>query len=460
MAWPFDQIRKSLTRTATPPAHVRSYDGASGAKRRGFGTSGSINGETLAAAVPLRSRGRYVAANNGYISNGVAAIVGEAVGAGIEPVAKAADPDLRASLTDTFANFADTADAEGRTDLRGLLTQMVRATVIDGESFAVIEEDVDGITIRVLPAEMVDESVTRDTAEGGYIVAGVEFNARGQRVAYHIQPQRPTDVFPTAREPIRIDAKDVLHLMRPEGPGQVRGVSWLAPILLAVNELSQLQDALLVGAKISAMHAGFVTDQNNIAGGGAFSDADGLTDISLEPGVVRVLPSGTDIKFNSPSEAKESVAFAKLTLGQIAAGMGVPQHLVDGDLSNANYSSLRAGLLPFRQRVEQFQYHCIVPQVLAPLWRRVMTHAYVAGAEFELAPALLAEWLPPRPMQVDPAKDTQALKEQMALGLTSRSQAVASLGWDVAALDKEIAADKARESDLGLAFTQKETNDA
>ena len=40
-----------------------------------------------------------------------------------------------------------------------------------------------------------------------------------------------------------------------EGPGQVRGVSWLAPILLTVNEFDQLQDALLVGAKIAAIGA-------------------------------------------------------------------------------------------------------------------------------------------------------------------------------------------------------------
>ena len=73
--------------------------------------------------------------------------------------------------------------------------------------------------------------------------------------------------------------------------------------MLTVNELDQLQDALLVGAKIAAMHAGFVTDNNNIGETGAYPEADSLTDISLEPGAVRILPAGTDIKFNSPSSA-------------------------------------------------------------------------------------------------------------------------------------------------------------
>lgn len=450
-------------RDTPPPVHRRSFDAATGGRRgMAFRASGPIGAETLAAAAPLRSRARHAFQNNGYMANAVGAIVAEAVGAGIEPVSAHPDATTGQALNQTFLGFAETADAEARTDLRGLLAQMVQATVVDGESFAVIEEDSGGVTVRLIPAEMVDESLTRDLGTG-YIAAGIEFDARGRRVAYHIQPNRPTELFPTSGQPVRVPAQDVIHLMRPLGPGQVRGVSWLAPVLLTLNELDQLQDALLVGAKIAAMHAGFVTDQNNLGGAGAYPEADSLTDISLEPGVVRILPAGTDIKFNSPTEAKESIAFAKLTLGQIAAGLGVPQHLLDGDLSNANYSSLRAGLIPFRMKIEQFQYHQIVPQALAPLWRRVITRAYLSRAVElpDLAPAFKVGWLPPRATQVDPLKDTQALIAQMGAGLTSRTQAVASLGWNAADLDAEIAADRAREAALGLTFsTTGETDNA
>jgi hypothetical protein len=107
MAWPFDFIAQAFRRDVAPPQHVRSYDGASGGKRRGFGTHGSINGETLAAAGPLRSRARYIAANQGYISNGISAIVGEAVGAGIEANSAHPDTDLRATLNSTFLGFRD-----------------------------------------------------------------------------------------------------------------------------------------------------------------------------------------------------------------------------------------------------------------------------------------------------------------------------------------------------------------
>ena len=443
-------VASLFRRNTPPPPALRSFDGAMPATRRGIRSFGPTGPETLAAAAPLRSRARHAAANNAWIANGVAAIVGEAVGAGIEPTSAHPDSDQRPALDAAFDVFAAEADAEVRTDLRGLVAQMVRATVIDGESFALIEEDESGLRLRLIPAEMVDESITRELSGGGYIVAGIEFDPRGRRVAYHVLPHRPTDHFPTAAQPVRIPAGDVLHLMRPLGPGQARGVSWLAPVLLTTNELDQLTDAMLVGQKIAAMFAGFIVDQNNLGGPGGFAEEDG--DVSLEPGTIRRLAAGEDIRFATPDQASDGVAFARLTLGQIAAGLGVPQHLLDGDLSSANYSSLRAGLLPFRQRIEQFQYHCIVPQVLTPLWRRVVTRLYLAGEIEDLAPALKVEWLPPRPMQVDPEKDTRALVAQIDAGLTSRRQAVASLGWNVAELDAEIAADRERAAALGLTF--------
>ena len=444
--------------TATAPKR-RSFDTATGGRRAsGFRAYGSHGPETLAASGPVRQRARQAFANNAYVRNAVGAIVAETVGAGIEANSAHPDPDIRARIDALFLNAAHEIDAEGRTDLRGLTAQIVDAVAVDGESFVLLEDHPEGARARLIPAELVDETLTRDLANGGYIVAGIEFNAAGQRIAYHILPHRPTDLYAMATTPVRIPATDVLHVFKPLGPGQVRGVSWLAPILLTLNELDQLQDALLVGAKVSAMHAGFLTNQSDL--GPEFDPRD-LADASLEPGAIRVLPGGYDIKFNAPTEARDSVAFARMTLGQIAAGLGVPRHLVDGDLSDANYSSLRAGLLPFRAKVEQFTYHVLIPQFLDPVFRRAITRAYLSGDldAPDLAPALKAEWLPPRPMQVDPQKDVTALGDMLDRGLTSRRQAVASLGWNVATLDEEIAADRARESALGLSFTTPETSD-
>lgn len=444
MAWPFAK----LFRRDHKPAQVRRFDGATGGRRGGgMGTFGRTGTETMASAPTLRSRARYLAANNPWLTQAVANWTGALIGPGIEPTA---DPEAMA----VYNAWADAADADGRTDFRGLQAEIARALVVDGESFIQAIDTPDGPKLRLLPAELIDESMTRELPDGRFIASGIEFNAVGTRAAYHVLPARPTDVFATTGTPVRVPASEIIHVMKPLGAGQVRGVSWLAPVILPANELDQLHDALAVGAKTAAMFCGFVVNQNAVGGGDPF---DGDTQPSLEPGTLQRLDGGWDVKFATPAQVTQVDPLLKLGLRQIAAGLGLPEHLVSGDLTGANYSSLRAGLLPFRQRVEQIQYHTLVPQLLGPVWREVIRWAAAAGdlAEYEADPRrfLNVEWLPPRPLQVDPLKDVQATVAEINAGLTSRKKAVAERGWSLADLDAEIALDSFRPRD-GSAKTE------
>lgn len=300
----------------------------------------------------------------------------------------------------------------------------------------------------MIPPELVDESLTRELGGGACIVQGVEFNADGTRVAYHVLPYLPHDQFANYAPPVRVSSDDILHVLKPLAAGQVRGVSWLAPVILPASEFDQLCDALLVGTKVAAMHAAFLIDMNGTGGEPYHGTGEGgILETGLEPGTMKRLPTGIDVKFNTPGQAQEIGAFLRLNLQQLAAGLGIPEHLLSGDLTGANYSSLRAGLLPFRQRVEQIQYGTLVHQFLRPIWQRVVMHGVLSGElvapDFESAPRdyLACDWLPPKPMQVDPLKDTQATVAELEAGLTSRRKAVAERGWALEDLDSEIAAE-------------------
>jgi capsid protein len=63
---------------------------------------------------------------------------------------------------------------------------------------------------------------------------------------------------------------------------------------------------------------------------------------------------------------------------------------------------------------------------------------------------LACGWLPPKWDWVDPMKDARAEIEQIDAGLKSRTQALAERGYDAEQVDAEIAADRARERELGL----------
>ena len=449
-----------LFKRKAEPLQTRRFDGAAGGRRWSSAPSfGRTGPETLAASAPIRSRARYFVANNPWASNGVSALVSGLVGFGIKPASQHPDAGSRASIGAAFGTWAKRADAEGRTDLFGIQAAAVRAMIVDGEAFLHMETRANGLRLRLLPAEMVDESDTRDLPNGGYVVAGIEFNAAGQRVAYHVLKARPTEVFASTYGTIRVPAEDMLHLMHPLGAGQVRGVSWLAPVLLRLSELDQLEDALAVGVKTAAMFAGFLVDQHGTGEPFNASDESGILTRGLEPGVLQRLPSGFDIRFSTPQQAQQTAEFVAHQIRAIAAGLGVPAHLVSGDLREANYGSLRAGMVAFRQKVEQIQFGTIIPQLCGPIWERAVSALILRGdlpaADFEAAAALWlgAEHYPPPMPWIDPAKDVAAIRDALEAGLMSRRQAVAERGFDIETLDAEIAADRERETRLQLNFT-------
>jgi len=435
----------------------RSYEGASGKRFENWrqSTFGAFNSEVNAAAPAVRGRARHFAENNAHAANGVAAWVTALVGAGITPASQHPNRDTRRAIAAAFRRWAARCDADGRTDFYGLQAQAVRGMIIDGESFLQLIQTEDGLKLRLIAPELIDSSHTVELGDGRRIIAGIEFDASERVVAYWVRPARATDLFPTYGNPVRVPAEDMIHLF--VSHGQVRGMSWLAPVLLRLGELDQLEDALLVGVKVAAMRAGFLTDMN---GTGTIpfdgTQAGNILTDGLEPGTLRVLPNGYDIKFSSPQQAQQSIEFVQHQLRAIAAGLGVPAHLLDGDLRQANYSSLRAALVSFRQRVEQIQFHTLIPQLLTPIWDRFIMSAVLSGElEFD-ADVMAAEWYPPAMPWVDPAKDAQAEAELINAGLKSRRQAVSERGFDIESLDDEISADRKREQTLGLSFGVKQ----
>ena len=415
----FDRFRRA------DPAPQRRHIEAAGQGRRGrgHGTFGPVNSEVAAAASIVRSRARSLYVNNGLIRNALDNLTTSTTGTGCRPNC----PDEE--VMRRFESWVITADYDGRTDFYGLQRILALHMVRDGEGLAILHVGDDGeLQVQVLPPEHLDESKTAQIAPRHEIFNGVEFMG-GRIVAYWILPQRPTSEFTDYAPSVRVDAADVIHVFEAQSAGQVRGLSRVAPAVIAANELDQLTDALLVQAKVAAMFAGFLTDLNNVSGVPFDGEQIGSTlEGGITPGAIQVLPSGFDLKLAEPDSTKDAPAMVRMGQQAVASALGMPEHLVNGDLSKANYSSLRAGLLPWRARIEQIQYGTLVPQMLAPIWRRWLALEVAAG-RLDVSPDMTCEWIMPRWLQVDPAKDVAAVKELLALGLMSRSQAISELGW-------------------------------
>jgi len=256
---------------------------------------------------------------------------------------------------------------------------------------------------------------------------------------------------------VRVPAGEVLHVYRPIDAGQIRGLPHVAPAMVRLFLLDQYDDAELDRKKTAAMFAGFITKtapEEQLMGEIEAGD-DGTGIASLEPGTLQVLLPGEDVKFSSPADVGGGYeAFQYRTLLSIAASVGLPYHLVTGDVRQANYSSLRAELVEFRRRVGQLQHGVIAYQLCRPVWHRWLETAVLAGALAldDLDAALPVQWIPPRWDWVDPLKDIQAQLLAIEAGLVSRRKAVEATGYDIEEIDRENAADLARATALGLAY--------
>lgn len=450
MAFPF----ASLFHRKGDAQETRSLEAASGGYRWAGRSGKSDQAPSIRAGAQLVSaRAAEFVLNNPYGARVAQVLPDNFVGTGIRPKCRAGSPELRQRLHREFEIWTDHADATDQGDWYALAWRLVRDMVVLGEALAVIETDGTGMPrLRQLHPDQLDRGKTGRISDNRHAIQGVEFEtATGRPVAYWLRDRAGHEVSPagTGFRSMRVPAGDVIHLFRPLVPGQVRGLSWFAPILLAGHELDQLLDALLVRAKVSALHTGFVYDAAGEPGYSGERDDDTL-ETGMEPGSLLVMPSGKRIEFPNLPDSGDAQSLANAQLRAMAAGIGVTFEQLTGDFSQVNYSSARAAFLEFRRFCETVQHHVIVHQLCRPVWTRFMRWQVLQGkvsarAFQDRSQGLQsAKWLPPSWPWVDPLKDARAAIMEMDANLRSRSEIIAERGYDAEEIDEEIAADRAR----------------
>jgi len=443
----------------------RSLDAGSVSRRWPAGARlSNLNSDILGQGRTIRERAAYYSQNNAHGRAAVAALVSNIVGPGIVPSPQHPDPAERARLAELWLRWTDQADFDNGGDFYQLQALAVRQMVETGESFGHLIADGPELplSIRLLHPSQIPIEWSVGSVVNPLVRGGVEFDTQGRRLAYWALPFRPDDpllaLTTAAYTPVRLPASEVVHLMDPAEPGQIRGLSWFAPVMVALSELDQMSDAALVGAKVRNLICAAMIDPEGNGGGLAGDQTGGTLDVSLEPGAILPFQPGRNIEFFDPKESTAYGPFTKEHLRAIAAGLGLPYELLTGDLSSVNYSSIRAGLVEFRKRLSYWQHSVVVFRFCRPVWDRFIGAAVLAGL---IDPAHYArdtvayhrvEWLPPRQEWIDPLKDAQAEIEAINAGLMSRRQAVAARGGDVDQLRAEIAAERAADQVAGLTF--------
>jgi lambda family phage portal protein len=232
-----------------------------------------------------------------------------------------------------------------------------------------------------------------------------------------------------------------MHTYRQLRPGQVRGIPWLHPVMMALRDLDDYCDAERVRKKIEACVAAFVIQPEGIDGTTlGFPSTDPMSPQdrveTFQPGMTTYLKPGEDVRFNNPQATDGYREYKMTELQGIAAGLGMPYEVLAGDLSLVNYSSWRGGQLGFRNTIEGYRWLTLIPQFCMPTRRRVIDTLVAIGK----IPARAVEdpkinlygtqWTAPRFESVDPVKDAEAALKDIRMGRITWFEAVVAAGYD------------------------------
>lgn len=450
--------RQSLKGDAIRNARM-AYDAATrGRRAQGWRVvSTDANAELLGAASRLRDVARDMVRNVPLAARAKHVIAHNVVGTGIIPTISTDDEGRKAALETLLKDHFDTTacDAYGRHDLYGLQNLVMGTVVESGEALIRYRPRfaADGLPLpfqlQVMEPDYIDSTINGQQPNGNFAVQGIEFNGFGRIVAYHLFPEHPgsmaTFTLPVSRP---VPAEFIAHVFYTARPGQARGVSWFAPVILRMRDRADFADAHLMRQKIAACFAAFIRSGEGNDGIAALQDGDTYQVESFEPGMIERLNDGEDVTFGNPPQVGDYADYIKAQDRETAAALGISYEALTGDLSGVNFSSGRMGWLEMQRNIDAWRNFMLTPQMLQPVGKWFLDAAAIGAGRSDAK----VVWTAPRREMINPREEVAASRDAVRTGISSRSNEQRKLGFDPVDLDAEIAADNLRADSLGLVF--------
>lgn len=373
--------------------------------------------------------------DNPYAAKIIQGLASNAIGTGI--LATSTDSNFLA-LYNAWADSTD-ADANGKTNFYGIQKIAFEGMGESGEALIVRQYDkskINPLRLKVLESDYLDHT-KNDIPKN--LIQGVQFDGMGNATGYYLFDKHPGDVSSQSK---LVKAEDVIHLYRIDRPGQVRGMSWLAPVVIQLKKLADFEDALLEKQLVSNLFTGFIYDTNDTGAGTT-------TQVALEPGSMMTLPPGKQIEFSDPPQPSAPESYLGHVLRSIAAGVGIPYEILTGNLSEVNFSSARISWGEFQRLIDDWRWNLLIPQFLNRVWQWFFESSVLAGLyRGEFAPHV--EFTPPRRVMVDIAREVPAILTMIRTGLITPSEAVREQGFNPDDFWAEYAADLQKLDALGI----------
>jgi len=420
-----------------------------------YGSGTTANQAVHGGLATLRSRAQDLERNNDFVRRFLSLMkvnVAGPAGVTLQAAAKDADgtPDRAANkmIEAAYARWSrpGTCTMDGRFSRADLEAVAVQRLLVDGEVILRKHRGAAndfGYALELMPPECLDETFNEENRKGNRIIMGVEVDAYTRPVAYWFNKGNPASVHGNtySKERFRVPAEDILHWFISERPQQIRGVPWIASSMRRTKLLDGMEEAVVVGTRVSAAKMGFFKGNEEYRGDGV--DPDGWTRTTAEPGEFEQIPNGLDlVTFDPQYPPADYGDFEKALKRGLSSGMGPNYTSMANDLEGVNYSSIRQGALDDHDFYRWWQRQ-LIEHVLEPNYETWLLMAITTQA-LRLPLNKLWKWqavkYQPRGWAwVDPKKEAEAYKVELSERLTSPQRVVSGRGEDYEQIIEEIA---------------------
>jgi lambda family phage portal protein len=461
-------------------AYQTAYEAADPRRlRRKTKDFGSGNSAIANSALPLRAYARQLERNHdlarGILNTLVQNVIGPS-GIGIEPQPRRTDgtidTELARVMSSLYRDWSRRPEVTFQHDWPSAQRLLARSWFRDGESLlqllignvpalnhgTLVPFSVELIEADLLPLDF-DDRARR-------ILQGVERNAWGKPVAFHLYKTHPGD--PDANgtpERKRVLADFMRHLKLVDRIGQVRGASMFAAVLSRLDDLKDFEESERIAAKVAASMAAFIVKADAQAyETPTTTDGSGVPrrEITFTPGMVfdDLRPGEKVETIDTKRPNPNAATWRKEQLRAVASGVQVSYSSAARDY-NGTYSSQRQELVE-QWGAYQLLSHEFITQAARPVYEGFVTAAVLAGLvpTKGVDPLTLydALYVPPAMPWIDPLKEATSFQLLEDLCLVSGPELIRRRGGTPDDVLQSESAWRKRRAEEGLPYGNNATN--
>ncbi|MGE6332750.1 phage portal protein [Stenotrophomonas sp. NPDC077659] len=409
---------------------------------RDWGSGNAIAGMD---ARQLRDQARHLERDLDLADNALNVLVQNTVGAGIDVLSAPRLPgqpinrDLALQLDDLWDAWWDAPEAT-RTHDYGMCQQLLaRSWFRDGDAFY---QDLIGTvpyfehgtavpySFEMLEADLVPLDFN-DPARN--ILQGVERNAWGRPIAFHVYKSHPGDPMGARLETKRVSAEFMHCIALMKRLHQVRGLSVFASAMSRFEDVKDYEESERIAAKVAASMTFQIKKGSgeqygaDLGGQAILQDGVPIRELRLAPGAIfdDLLPGESIESLGTDRPNPNAATWRKEQLRAAAGGIGVSYSSLSLDY-NGTYSAQRQELVEkwgsYLMLAERFIALCVRPQRMRFVEACVLSGRVRLPRGWTLRDLAASTYVRPVMPWIDPLKEAYARGEAEDRGWVSPQQ--------------------------------------